>query len=204
MGAGSNSAANAATAQQKAQQDQIAQSVAAINSAYGSPAREAQYKTYGRNLNDYYTNQINTQESTNARNLKFANARSGLTGGSAAVDSGTQLAKDYTQGLLAASQNAQAGEAALRTADTNSKNQQISLAQQGNYVGQIPLATSQAQAANLQSAQNYGNANAVNNLFTGTAGIYQNEQIAAANRKAQTSPVGSIYGGTTNTASPWG
>jgi hypothetical protein len=201
----SNNAASAASAQQAQQQQQIQQSVNQINNAYNSPERQAQYDAYGNNLNNYYTNQVNTQEATNARNLKFANARSGLTGGSAAVDSNTQLQKDYTQGLLTASQQAQAGTAALEQADTNSKNQQISLAQQGNYTGQIPLATSEAQSANLQSAQNYGNANAVNNLFSGTAGIYQNEQVAAANRKAQQSPIGSIYGGTsTSSPSPWG
>jgi hypothetical protein len=204
MGTGS-SASNAAAQQQAQQQQQIQSSVSAINTAYDSPNRQAQYQTYGKNLNDYYTGQVNTQEATNARNLKFANARSGLTGGSAAVDSNTQLQKDYTQGLLTASQQAQAGTAALQQADTNSKNQQIGLAEQGNYTGQIPLASAQAQGANLQAAQNYGNANAVNNLFTGTAGIYQNEQVAAANRKAQQSPIGSIYGGASSGApSPWG
>lgn len=203
MGTG-NSAANAAAAQQAAQQAQIQQSVQAINNAYSSPSRQAQYQTYGQNLNNYYTNQVNTQEATNARNLKFANARSGLTGGSEAVDSNTQLQKDYTQGLLQASQAAQAGQAALEQSDINSKNQLISLAQQGNYTGTIPTQIAQAQSANLQNASNYGNANALNNLFTGTAGIYQNEQVAAANRKAQQSPIGSLYGSSASTSSPWG
>lgn len=202
MGTG-NSAANAAAAQQAAQQAQIAQSVQAINNAYSSPSRQAQYQTYGQNLNNYYTNQVNTQEATNARNLKFANARSGLTGGSEAVDSNTQLQKDYTQGLLQASQAAQAGQASLEQSDINSKNQMISLAQQGNYTGTIPTQVAQAQTANLNNASNYANANALNNLFTGTAGIYQNEQTAAANRKAQASPIGSLYG-SSSTSSPWG
>lgn len=203
MGTG-NSAANAAAQQQAQQQAQIQQSVAAINSAYNSPQRQSQYDQYGNNLNNYYTNQVNTQEATNARNLKFANARSGLTGGSAAVDSNTQLQKDYTQGLLQASQSAQAGKAALQQSDINSKNTMISLAQQGNYTGQIPTQVAQAQSANLSNASNYANANGLNNLFSGTAGIYQNEQTAAANRKAQQSPIGSIYGTPTSTASPWG
>jgi len=193
MGSG-NSAANAAAAQQAQQQAAIQQSVDAINAAYNSPARQAQYQTYDTNLNNYYTNQVNTQEATNARNLTFANARSGLTGGSEATDSNTQLQKDYTQGLLQASQQAQGGTAALEQADTNAKNQQISLAQQGNYTGAIPQQAAQVQDANLQSAQNYGNANALNNLFTGTANIYGNEQVAAANRKAQQTPIGSLYG----------
>jgi hypothetical protein len=204
MGANSTKAADAASASQAAQQKQIQQSVQSINDAYSSPQRQAQYDTYGANLNKYYTNQVNTQEATNARNLKFANARSGLTGGSAAVDSNTQLQKDYTQGLLQASQQAQGGQAALQQSDINAKNQMIGLAQQGNYTGTIPTQVAQAQNASLQSAQNYGNANAVNNLFGGTAGIYQNEQVAAANRKAQQSPIGSIYGAPQGQASVWG
>jgi hypothetical protein len=193
MGTG-NSAANAASAQQAQQQQQIQQSVQAINNAYSSPQRQSQYAAYGQNLNKYYTDQVNTQEATNARDLKFANARSGLTGGSAAVDSNTQLQKDYTQGLLQASQSAQAGQAALQQSDINSKNQMISLAQQGNYTGAIPTQIAQAQSTALNAAQNYGNANSLNNLFSGTAGIYQNEQVAAANRKAQQTPFGSPYG----------
>lgn len=199
-----NSAADAANAQQAAQQKQIQQSVAAINSAYNSPGRQAQYDTYGKNLNNYYTNQVNTQEATNARNLKFATARSGLTGGSAAVDSNTQLQKDYTQGLLQASQAAQAGQSALQQSDINSKNQMISLAQQGNYTGAIPTEVAQAQDTALKGAANYGSANAINNLFSGTAGIYQNEQVAAANRRAQQSPIGSIYGTPATSPNVWG
>jgi hypothetical protein len=189
-----NSAANAATAQNAQQQQQIAQSVSAINAAYNSPQRQQQYQQYSSNLNKYYTDQVNTQEATNARNLTFANARSGLTGGSEAVDSNTQLQKDYTQGLLQASQQAQAGEAGLQQSDTNSKNQLISLAQQGNYTGTIPTQVAQAQNASLGAAQNYTNANSLNNLFGGTAQVYQNEQTAAANRKAQQTPIGSLYG----------
>lgn len=199
-----NSAGDAAAASQAAQQKQIQQSVAAINKAYSSPQRQQQYDTYGTNLNKLYTDQVNTQEATNARNLKFADARSGLTGGSAAVDSNTQLSKDYTQGLLQASGSAQAGKASLQQADINSKNQLTSLAQQGNYTGTIPTEVAQAQSASLGAAQNYGSANALNNLFSGTAGIYQNEQVAAANRRAQQSPIGSIYGTPATSPNVWG
>ena len=46
----------------------------------------------------------------------------------------------------------------------------------------------------------YGQANQLGNLFAGTAGIYQNEQTAAANRLAQRTPIGSTYGGTTGSS----
>lgn len=193
MGTG-NSAANAANAAQAQQQADIQKSVGQITSAYSNPARANEYAQYNKNLSDYYTGQVNNQEAVNARNLKFAMARSGLTGGSAAVDSNTQLQKDYTQGLLNASQQATAGTSALQQSDINAKNQLIGLAQQGNFTGTIPTQTAQAQGASLGAAQNYGQANGLANLFAGTAGIYQNEQTAAANRKAQTSPFGSLYG----------
>jgi hypothetical protein len=193
MGTG-NSAANAANAANAQQQADIQKSVGQITSAYSNPNRANQYAQYNQNLSNYYTGQVNNQEAVNARNLTFANARSGLTGGSAAVDNNTQLQKDYTQGLLNASQQATAGTSALEQSDVNAKNQLIGLAQQGNYTGAIPTQVSQAQNASLGAAQNYGQANSLGNIFAGTAGIYQNEQTAAANRKAQTSPIGSLYG----------
>ena len=193
MGTG-NSAANAANAANAQQQASIQNSVGQINSAYNNPNRANQYQQYQTNLQNYYTGQVNNQEAVNARNLKFAMARSGLTGGSAAVDSNTQLQKDYTQGLLNASQQAQAGTSALEQSDINAKNQLIGLAQQGNFTGAIPSQVAAAQNASLQSAGNFGNANSLGNVFAGTAGIYQNEQTAAANRKAQSSPIGSLYG----------
>lgn len=201
MGGSSNSAATQAAAANTQSNADIANTVSQINNAYSSPARQAQYQTYGQNLNNYYTGQVNTQEATNARDLKFANARSGLTGGSEAVDSNTQLQKDYSNALLTASQNAQAGVSSLQQADTQSKNQLIGLAQQGNFTGAIPSQIATSQSAALNSAQNYGNANSLGNLFAGTANIWGNEQVAAANRKAQTSPIGSVYGGGTSNTS---
>ncbi len=197
---GSNSATQAATAANAQTQQQIQQSVAAINAAYSSPARQQQYSQYGNALKDYYTGQVNNQEAINARNLKFAMARSGLTGGSAAVDSNTQLQKDYTTGLLQASNQAQGGQAALENADINSKNQLIGLAEQGDFTGQIGTQIAAAQGAALGAAGSYGQANQLGNLFAGTAGIYQNEQTAAANRLAQRTPIGSTYGGTTGSS----
>lgn len=201
MGTG-NKAATAAAASNDAQQQQIQQSVQQITSAFGSPQRQAQYNTYGQNLNDYYTGQVNNQQTTQARNLKFAMARSGLTGGSEAADSNTQLNKDYSQALLQASQQAQAGKAALEQSDIQSKNQLIGLAQQGNFTGSIPGQIATAQSAALDSAKAYGPANSLGNLFAGTASIWGNEQTASANRRAQQSPIGSLYG--TSNSSPFG
>lgn len=190
-----NQAANAANAANAQRQNQINASVQQIQSAYNNPTRTAQYDAYGKNLLNYYTGQVNTQEADNARQLKFAMARSGLTGGSEDADSSKQLQKDYSDALLSASQQAQGGEAALKQSDVNSENQLISLAEQGDYTGSLPSEITASQNASLDAAKNYSTANALNGLFSGTAHIYQDEQTAAANRRAQMSPIGSVYGG---------
>ncbi len=201
MGSSSNDAAtNAATAQANQRNSQIQGAVTAIQNAYNSPSRQNQVADYQNTLQKYYTNQVNQQESQNARNLTFAEARSGLAGGSANGDANTQLQKDYSQGLLQATQAAQAGGANLKQSDQNAKNQMISLAQAGNMTGNVAQQVSQAQNTALGSAQNFANANSLGSLFQGTQNIYQNEQTAAANRNAQNNPFGSPY----NQSSPYG
>jgi hypothetical protein len=197
MGTGTG-AADAAQAADTARQQNIQAAIGQITQAYSSPQRQQQYTDFGKNLQNYYTGQVNEQEGTNARNLKFAMARNGLTGGSASVDANTQLQKDYTKGLLEASRQAQAGEANLQQSDVNAKNQMISLAQQGNYTGAIPQQVSEAQLASLGSAQSNLNPSALGNLFSNEAGLYSANQTAAANRRAQVTPIGSLYGGSSS------
>jgi hypothetical protein len=198
----SNSAAKHAQQADAARQEQIKQSIGQITAAYSSPQRQAQYDAYGANLKNYYTNQVNEQEATNARNLKFSMARNGLTGGSVAVDSNTQLQKDYAKGLIQAAQQASAGKASLQQSDINAKNSLVSLAQQGAYTGAIPAQVNEAQLATSGAAQNYGSANSLGNLFSNTGKVYENMTLAAANRKAQMNPIGSPYG--TGSASVFG
>jgi len=126
--------------------------------------------------------------------LTFANARSGLTGGSAAIDNNQQLQKDYTQGLLQASQAAQTGTSALEQSDINAKNQLIGLAQQGNLTGAVPSLTAAAQNASLGAAQSAFAPGTLANAFQATSGIWGNEQTAAAIRTGQQDPFGSNYG----------
>jgi len=195
MGLGGGDKASKAAAQANAdRQRQIDSAVGQITTAYNSPQRQQQIQQYGQNLRDYFTGQVNDQAKVNARNLKFATARSGLTGGSADVDANRQFQTDYSKGLLDASRQAQAGTAALQQADANAKNQLISLTQSGAYTGAIPTEIAQAQQAALGGASGYAAANALGDVFSGTSKIYQNEQVAAANRRAQQTPIGSLYG----------
>src|ERR1700743_1145776 len=104
FGGGGDPAA-AANAQEASRQAQIAANVANINSAFSN--RSGEYANYQNALQGQYQTELNRQQAIAARNNKFALARSGLTGGSAAVDAGTLLSQDMQRGTLAAQQQVQ-------------------------------------------------------------------------------------------------
>jgi hypothetical protein len=58
-----------------------------VNSVFDDPARQGQYDQFLQAIREFYTADANKQKAIADRNLKFSTARSGLTGGSAAVDS---------------------------------------------------------------------------------------------------------------------
>lgn len=192
MGGGTDVAKQSAI-QNKSQQQGIDAATAQINSAYDSPARSQQYNDFAKNLSDYYTKQINNQQGVANQQLKFSLARSGLTGGSAAAYAGGVSAKDYNTALLNAQNQVQTGVGALKQSDVSAKDNLIGLAQQGLSTGNAATQASQAMSANLANASSAENPNALGTLFGNTAGIYQNQQTAAAQRKAATAGIGSVY-----------
>lgn len=192
MGGGPDVAGQAA-AQNKLQQQNTDAATAQINSAYDSPARQQQYSDFAKNLSNYYTTQINNQQGVANQQLKFSLARSGLTGGSAAAYAGGVSAKDYNTAILNAQNQVQTGVGALKQSDVTAKDNLIGLAQQGLNTGNAATEASQAMSANLANASSAENPQALGTLFGNTAGIYQNQQNAAAQRKAANAGVGGVY-----------
>lgn len=183
-------ASNAIEATQVANQNQANGLTKQINAAFSSPAMQAQNQSYVSALQNYYTQQLQQQQQVASTNLNFAEDRSGLAGGSAASYANSQLGKSYAQGLISASQQAQGAGAQLAAGENAQKNSLVSLAQAGSLTGGVSQAASQVQQAQIaqQAPAQIGNA------FSNIAGIYQNEQLQAAQRQAQLSPFGSNYG----------
>lgn len=183
MGAGSSNAQTVAAQNDAWRQSQIANSVDAINSAYNNPKREAQIQDFLGASRQYYTNDLDRQKAIADRSTKFALARSGLTGGSAAVDANRTLGENYQQGVLQADRLAQGAAADLRSADEQSRLNLIAAAQQG-----ADMTTSASRAAStLQSNLASGNAgvkaDALGDVFSGLSNIWTtSQQNAAQNR----------------------
>ena len=90
MGSGSNSAQREAQRAEAERQRRIAATTGQINAAYDAPGRQSQYDDFLKAVRQNYTDDATRQKRDVDRSQKFSLARSGLTGGSAAVDANSR------------------------------------------------------------------------------------------------------------------
>src|SRR5579875_2925032 len=207
MGAGSSGAAQAQQAAndaEAARQAQIAAATQRINSIFSSPTRQQQYTDLGSSIMDFYTQDANRQRAIANRNLQFSLARSGLTGGSAAADAGNLLNDEYNRGILQAQQKTQSAVAQLQGQDQQTRAQLTQLAQQGLDSTSAASQAAAGMAASIGNAQANAAAQGLGDIFGQTSQLYQQQQQAAALRRQLTTPIGSLYGGASGAASPFG
>lgn len=209
---GASSASAAAQTEEAQRAAGIAANIKNINSAFAG--RDTQYDQYGQALQGQYETELNRQQAIAARNNKFALARSGLTGGSAAVDAGKLLSQDMQRGTLNAQQQVQGAVAKLRASDEATRQQEISLAQGGGDIGDAAVQTANSLRANIGNAQTSNVTQNLGNVFGDVSTAYTNMNTAAALRRGiyagsaraslYGSPAGSLgsLGGGGSSASP--
>lgn len=188
-----NTAADEAAAVEAQRQQQIKDTTAQINQTYDSPARAGQQQGFFRSIRDLLTSDVNDQHAVAARQLKFADARSGNTGGSVAADNNVQLGKDYSKGLLDATRKAQGALADVQTSDSQSRQNLIQLAQTGLDTGSAASQAAEGMRTSLESARK-STLGGIPDAFKTTSDIFKRSQEAAEKRRGMTAPVGSLYG----------
>jgi len=192
-GSSDNSAQNAANQAEQERQAQIAASTSAINKIFSDPSRTSQYDKLASDTTQYYTNDLNRQNTIQQRNLKFALARQGLAGGSQQAAEGGQLGQAYQKGLLQASQYGQQAKANLMNSDESTRMQLLGMAQTGSDTSTSSQMATQGLQSNLQSAQGTAQAQQLGGLFDNFANIYSNSQNQKAQQQAMLYGYGSIF-----------
>lgn len=183
MSGGGSSAQKAAQQQEADRQAQIAYTTGRINDVYNNPQRQAQIGDYVNATRDFYMGDLNRQNADNNRNLKFAFARSGLTGGSNALDTQQKANEQYTRGVLDVERKAEGAGADLRAQDEDSRTRLIGMAQAGLDATTATQQANNALQNSLQSAQSSMKANAMGDMFGSFADVYQRSRDAAAQRQ---------------------
>lgn len=183
MGSSSSGAATEAAQADAWRQSNINRAVGQINSAYGNPKREADINDFLGATRSFYQNELGRQKDVADRSLKFAMARSGLTGGSATVDANRLLGENFQTGVLNADRLAQGAAENLRTADEQARMSLISQAQSGMDMTGGASRAAAALQSNLSGAQAGLKVDALGDVFGGIASIAKNSRDQAAERR---------------------
>lgn len=181
MCGGGGDASGEARRQEEERKRQVAQGTAAIDRAFAG--RESQLTEFVNALRDEFRRDAFEQKEDADRNLRFSLARSGLTGGSAAADAGTQLGEEFTKGLLQGERQAQSSLADLRGADAAARSDLIRLVQGGANATTAATQAANALRTNLEGARASGAVRGLGDIFTRTRSLFQRQQEAAERRR---------------------
>lgn len=184
MGSSSSSSTNKAAQAEGLRQANIDRSVQQINQIYSSPKREADINDFLGASRSFYRQNLDRQKQSADRSLKFAMARNGMTGGSAAVDANRLLGENFQQGVLNADRLAQSAANDLRNADEQSRMNMISLAQSGADMTAGSNRAAQQLRSNLAGANAQLNADSLGDVFSGIGTIAKTSRDQADVRRA--------------------
>jgi hypothetical protein len=203
MSGGGNSAAQAANQAEAQRQSSIANTQRQVNNVFNSPQRAKDIGDFVNATRDYYSQDLDRQKGQADRGLKFALAKSGLTGGSTQVDQQGLLADNYNRGLLQVEQKAQGAGASLSAADQDARSRLITLATSGL---DSTTAASQAAAAmrsNLQAGQSSAQLGSLGDSFAQFNDFAKQAKAAQQQREGYYAGLGGknsvLYGGGGNT-----
>jgi hypothetical protein len=177
-------------AQRQAQQaeDQRRANIAAasqsVNNIFSSPERQAQYADVYDATRTLGMSDLDRQKAQADRQTTFALARSGLTGGSRAIDVGRTLGEDYINGLLTVDQKAQAAKADFMSADQQAKNNLLGLVQSGLDITTANQNATSALRSNLEGARATGLVGGIGEVFGTAADVYQRGEDERIRRQA--------------------
>ena len=194
MGMGStNKASEAAQRAEAERQAAIKRTQGAVNGVFDSPARQAEIGDYVNATRDFYTQGLNRQKVDTDRELRFALARGGLTGGSTQNDQAKRFAETYTRGLLDVERRAQGAGANVAAADQEARARYIALATSGLDATTAAAQSAAAMRTNLEAGQadrtvgSWGDAFAIFKPFI-------DRSRDAAERRRSDSKFASLYG----------
>ncbi len=179
-GGGGDASAAAEQAEQR-RKAQVASSTAAIDKAFAG--RGGQLDDFVAALREQFTTEAQRQKTDADRNLKFSLARGGLTGGSAAADTGTRLGEQFQRGLLKGERLSQSSLADLTAADEASRLSLIQLAQGGASVTSSAQNAARALQSNNAGAQSKTGLEDLGDIFGDTRELFVQQQEAAARRR---------------------
>lgn len=184
------------TAVEGQRQQKIDSTRGEIDRAFASPQRQQQYDQFLSNLRDYLGGQLVQKKRDSARNLKFALAKAGQTGGSVANDATLRLGQEYAQGAAENERTSQSELAQLKAGDESEHQRLLELAQNGLSATDGYRRSNESIANNFTTANIKGAGEGLGDVFKDTGATYRAINERAAIRRGFGAGVSrsSIYG----------
>ena len=214
-GGGSSDAVREQERAEARRQAQVNGIAAQVRNVFNSPQRQAEINQYEADTARFYQNTLDQQHGNAARELKFALARTGQTGGQVAVDKGADLTRTYNEGTLKVTRAAAQAASRLRASDQDTQGRIISMAQAGLDMTNATQLAFAGLRDNALAAKAEVIPEALGQAFAGLADTYQFSQEAKAYNRgyeqaktANGTPVwmnsyGAGGGSSTNSMPPW-
>lgn len=171
---------NEAAAYEGDRQGRIDMTRGIVDRTFDSPQRQQQYADYAKALREQLGGELIRKKRDESRNLKFALARAGQTGGSVAVDAGSRLGDEYSRAALEGERGVQSSVQGLRSSDAQSRNNLLQLADSGLDATSAVRRGNEALTGNLANANVQGLPGMFGDAFADTAATYKriNERVA--------------------------
>jgi hypothetical protein len=180
-GGGDSSASDAAERRETERLAEIKRATSSIDTAFNN--RGGQQQDFVKALRSFLSGDVRKQQKIASRGLKFGLARSGLIGGSAAVDTGRTLGEEFSTGLLKAERGAQAGLSDLKASDEAARLQLLGLAQTGLSSTTAADRAAEAIRSNLAGAKSRITTAGVGGVFGKTTDLFRKQAEAAERRE---------------------
>jgi hypothetical protein len=194
-GKGSDDAYKQAKADEEARRKEIEANIRRIEGLFADPRRAQEYQDFIAANRDYLFGDLDRRKGIQDRELKFALARSGLSGGSTDIDQNRALAETYLRGVAEAENRAQKAGANLQSADQQSKQNLISTILAGGDITTASQNATQMMQTNLAQGKLDQTQGAFENLFGDFGTIYKQSREAAGERRAADQyGLGSLFG----------
>ncbi len=177
-GGGASNRAEAAEVKRKAE---VARATKAIDEAFGG--RGSQLDDFVAALREQFGAEAGRQKKIADRQLKFSLARGGLTGGSAAADTGTELGEEFQRGILKGERLSQSALADLKSADEASRARLVQLAQGGASVTSSATSAARALESNIAGAKSSAGIENLGDIFGDTRDLFVKQQEAEERRR---------------------
>lgn len=189
------SAADRAARMEMERQARIGEAQKRINSVFDNPNRKGEIADFVSALRDFQMQDLDRQKASTDRELRFAMARGGLTGGSVNVDKNREFAEDYLRGRLNVENRALGAGADLEARDQDARARLIQLATSGMDTTTAAQQAAASMGSNLESARASAYGQQMGDQFAGFGKFIKDRREEAMRRQANRDAGMSLYGG---------